>query len=92
MLLYYLFFFFSKFYFKIYSRSVWAGLSQWVLRLATGWTFRGSNPEGEARLSAPWGPPSLLYNGYRVFPGDKAAGAWLYLTTHLHLAPRLRKE
>ena len=19
----------------------------------------------------PWGPPSLLYNGYRVFPGDK---------------------
>jgi hypothetical protein len=18
----------------------------------------------------PWGPPSLLYNGYRVFPGD----------------------
>ena len=24
----------------------------------------------------PWGPPSLLYNGYRVFPGDKATGAW----------------
>jgi hypothetical protein len=24
----------------------------------------------------PWGPPSLLYNGYRVFPGGKAAGAW----------------
>ena len=22
----------------------------------------------------PWGQPSLLYNGYRVFPGDKAAG------------------
>jgi len=22
-----------------------------------------------------WGPPSLLYNGYRVFPGGKAAGA-----------------
>ena len=22
------------------------------------------------------GPPSLLYNGYRVFPGVKAAGAW----------------
>jgi hypothetical protein len=19
----------------------------------------------------PWGPPSLLYNGYRVFPGDR---------------------
>ena len=23
-----------------------------------------------------WGPPSLLYNGYRVFPGGKAARAW----------------
>jgi len=24
----------------------------------------------------PWGPPSHLYNEYRVFPGGKAAGAW----------------
>jgi hypothetical protein len=24
----------------------------------------------------PWGLPSLLYNGYRVIPRDKAAGAW----------------
>jgi hypothetical protein len=24
----------------------------------------------------PWGPPSLLYTGYRVFRGGKAAGAW----------------
>jgi hypothetical protein len=24
----------------------------------------------------PWGPPSLLYNGYRVFLRGKAAGAW----------------
>jgi hypothetical protein len=23
----------------------------------------------------PWSPPSLLYNGYRVLPGGKAAGA-----------------
>ena len=22
-------------------------------------------------LDRPWGPPSLLYNGYRVFPGGK---------------------
>jgi hypothetical protein len=27
-------------------------------------------------IDRPWGPPSLLYNGYRVFPGGKAAGAW----------------
>jgi hypothetical protein len=28
------------------------------------------------RPDRPWGPPSLLYNGYRVFPGGKSAGAW----------------
>jgi len=28
------------------------------------------------RPDRPWGPPSLLYNGYRVFPRGKAAGAW----------------
>jgi hypothetical protein len=48
--------------------------------LATGWTVRGSNPGGDeifrTRLDRPWGPPSLLYNGYRVFPGSKAAGTW----------------
>ena len=29
-----------------------------------------------ARPDRPWGPPSLLYNGYRVFQGVEAAGAW----------------
>ena len=49
-----------------------------------GKIFR-SNPD------RPWGPPSLLYNGYRVFPGGEAAeGA--ALATHPHLAPRLKKE
>jgi len=28
-----------------------------------------------------WGPPSLLYNEYRVFPGGKAAGAWRWPPT-----------
>ena len=37
----------------------------------------------------PWGPPSLLYNGYRVFPGVKTDSA---LTTHPQLAPRLKEE
>jgi hypothetical protein len=41
---------------------------------------RGSNPGGGeifiTRPDRPWGLPSLLYNGYRVIPGDKAAGAW----------------
>jgi hypothetical protein len=38
------------------------------------------NPGGgeifSTRPDRPWGPPSLLYNGYRVIPGSKAAGAW----------------
>jgi hypothetical protein len=27
------------------------------------------------RSDRPWAPPSFLYNGYRAFPGGKAAGA-----------------
>jgi hypothetical protein len=37
------------------------------------------------------GPPSLLYNGYRVFPGGKG-GRGVILTTHPLLVPRLRKN
>ena len=33
------------------------------------------------RPDQPWGPPSLLYIGYRVFPGDKSAGAWRWPPT-----------
>jgi hypothetical protein len=45
-----------------------------------GWV-RGANPGGGEIFRTcpdrPWGSPSLLlYNGYRVFPGGKAAGAW----------------
>jgi hypothetical protein len=29
----------------------------------------------------PWGPPSLLYNGYRVIPGGKVVGAWRWPPT-----------
>jgi hypothetical protein len=47
---------------------------------ATDWTVRRSNPgEGEIFRTCPdrpWGPPSFLYHGYRVFPGGKAAGVW----------------
>jgi hypothetical protein len=55
-----------------------AGIAQLVLQLATGWTVRGSNPGGgeifRTRPDCPWGPPGLLYNGYRVFPGIKRLG------------------
>jgi hypothetical protein len=41
----------------------------------TGWTVRGSNPGGVEIFHTcpdrPCGPPSLLYNGYRAFPGGK---------------------
>ena len=50
------------------------------LQLATGWTVRGSNPGGGQTFctdtNMPWGSPRLLYNGYRVIPGGKVAGAW----------------
>jgi len=28
------------------------------------------------RSDGPFGPPSLLYNGHRVFPGGKVVGSW----------------
>ena len=46
-----------------------------IERLATSWTVRGSNTGGGEIFRTcpdrPWGPPGLLYNGYRVFPGGK---------------------
>jgi hypothetical protein len=33
------------------------------------------------RPDRPWVPPSLLYNGYRVIPWGKAAGAWRWSPT-----------
>ena len=57
-----------------------AGIAQSAERRATDWTVRGSNSDwGEIfhkRPDRPQGPTSLLYNGYRVFLGGKAAGAW----------------
>jgi hypothetical protein len=55
-------------------------IAQSVWQLTMGWTVQGWNPGGGeifcTHPDRPWGPPSLLYNGYRVFPGGKAAGAW----------------
>jgi hypothetical protein len=45
----------------------------------------GSNPGGGEVFRTcpdrPWSPPSLLYNGYGVFPGGKAAGTWRWPPT-----------
>jgi len=44
-----------------------------------GWTVQGLNPIvgdiSHTCLDQPWGLPSLLYNGYWVIPGGKAARA-----------------
>jgi hypothetical protein len=39
----------------------------------------------------PWGPPSLLYNGYRVFRGIKK-GRSVALTPHPLLVPLVKKD
>jgi hypothetical protein len=68
-----------------------------VARIATRYGVEGPGIEsrwGEIFLTYPdllRGPPSLLYNGYRVFPGGKG-GRDVMLTTHLLLVPRLRKS
>ena len=38
----------------------------------------------------PWGPPSLLYNGYRVFPRGKAAGVWCWPPTPISVPRSLK--
>ena len=50
-------------------------VAQSVYRLATGWTVRGSNPDGDEIFRTcpdrPWGPSCGVYIGYRVFPWSK---------------------
>ena len=51
----------------------------------TGWTVWVSNPDGGEIFRTcpdrPWGPLSLLCNWYKIFPGGKAAGVWLWPPT-----------
>ena len=62
------------------------GIAQSVQRLATAWTAQGSNPGGGEIFCTPpdrpWVPPSLLYNGYRLFPGVKRPGRGVDHQTH----------
>jgi hypothetical protein len=44
------------------------------------------------RPDRPWGPPSLLYNEYRVFPVGKAAGAWCWPPTSSNAEIKERVE
>jgi len=64
------------------------------ITLATGWTVRRSNPGScEIFCTRPdrrWGPASLLYSAYRVFPGVKRLRR--NVDHPPHTAPRLKKE
>ena len=47
-----------------------------VVGIATGYGLEGPENAGGGEIfrtcpDRSWGPPSLLYNGYRVFPGGK---------------------
>jgi len=65
---------------SVLSFIMWAGITQSVKRLDTGWTVRGSNSGGGEIFRTcpdrPCGPTNLPYNEYRVFSVGKVAGAW----------------
>jgi hypothetical protein len=74
-----------------------------VVGIATGYGLNGRGvgvrvPEGSRifpsprRLDRLWGPPSLLYYGYRGLFLGGYSGRGVKLTTHLQLVPRSRKH
>jgi hypothetical protein len=66
------------------SICIFSMLTQWPSSVGIATRYEPDGPGIESgeeeifstRPDRPWGPPSLLYNGYRVIPGGKAAGAW----------------
>jgi len=72
------------------------GPDSWVcISTAYGLDGPGSNPGGGKIFRTcpdrPWGPPSLLYNGYQVFPGVRCSRG-VTLTPHPLLVPRSKIE
>jgi hypothetical protein len=71
-------------YFCSDRQILWAWITQSLQRWVTGWTAGIRFPAGiRDYFSSPqrpnrlWGAPRLLFNEYRrLFPRDKAAGAW----------------
>jgi len=56
------------------TRNIYCGPGSSV-GIATGYGLDWSNPAGGEIFRScpdrPWDPPTLMYNGYRVFPGGK---------------------
>jgi hypothetical protein len=79
------------------SLTLWNGSRDSVEGIATHYGLEGPGIEsrwGEIFRTCPdqlRGPPSLLYNGYWLFPWGKG-GRGVMLTTHPLLVPRLRKS
>jgi hypothetical protein len=48
---------------------------------ATRYRLDGPGRDYPHRPDRLWGPPRLLHNGYPIFPGGKAAGAWCWPPT-----------
>jgi hypothetical protein len=84
----------TSYYFEIYFKTRWAGITQSVQRLVTDWTLRGLN-HGGARFFAPvhTGPgayPASYTMGSGSFPGVKRLGRGV--NQPLNLAPMFKKE
>ena len=84
---------YSIVYYKEYTNEFFTfGGPGSVVGIATGYRLDGPGIEsrwGEIFRTCPdrpWGPPSLLYSGYRVFPGLKS-GRVVRLTPHHLLVP-----
>jgi len=62
-------------FYCVAQKGVWAGYLSRYSDWLRGWKVRGSNPGGgdifRTCPERPWIPPSLLYNGYRLFSGGK---------------------
>jgi len=73
---------------------LWAGIAKSILRLATGWTVRGSNPSGgedfRTRPDLPWAHPASYTIGTGSFPVVKRPGRGFNHPPHL--APRLKEK
>jgi hypothetical protein len=68
----------------LFLASTWAGwrnrYSDWLQAGRSGDQILVGGEILRTRPDRPWGPPTLLYNGYRVFPGGKEQRPYVCMT------------